>query len=88
MISQQPNGSNFLSSGEMSRTISRTSSVFEDSYKIINDPIHGHIKLDQDTLDFVDTVQFQRLRDLKQVRAYLTHFSLTLQAKVLTWIYP
>ncbi|GAB5586934.1 hypothetical protein Unana1_01834 [Umbelopsis nana] len=67
MISQQSNGSGFWGSGEMSRSISRTSSVFEDSYKIINDPIHGHIKLDQDTIDFIDTVQFQRLRDLKQL---------------------
>jgi hypothetical protein len=69
MMSQHSNGSNFLSSGSMDRTFSRTSSIFDESYKIINDPIHGHIKLDQDTIDFIDTVQFQRLRDLKQVRA-------------------
>ncbi|KAM3582569.1 hypothetical protein VKS41_005213 [Umbelopsis sp. WA50703] len=67
MISQLSNDSHFLNSGEMSREISRTSSVFDESYKIINDPIHGHIKLDQGTIDFIDTVQFQRLRDLKQL---------------------
>ena len=36
-------------------------------YKYINDSIHGHIKLDTSTLRFVDTEQFQRLRDLKQL---------------------
>ncbi|KAI7876669.1 HD phosphohydrolase domain-containing protein [Lichtheimia hyalospora FSU 10163] len=41
-------------------------SNFDDG-KVINDPIHGHIRLDQYTIDFMDTVQFQRLRDLKQL---------------------
>lgn len=36
--------------------------------KLINDPVHGHITLDPDTLQFVDTPQFQRLRELKQLR--------------------
>ncbi|CAO3659728.1 unnamed protein product [Umbelopsis ramanniana] len=67
MISQHQNELNFLSSGNMDRTLSRTSSVFDELYKIINDPIHGHIKLDHDTIDFIDTVQFQRLRELKQL---------------------
>ncbi len=35
--------------------------------KLINDPIHGHILLDQETLSFIDTPQFQRLRELKQL---------------------
>ncbi|KAF9585804.1 SAM domain and HD [Lunasporangiospora selenospora] len=35
--------------------------------KYINDPIHGHILLDNDCLQFMDTPQFQRLRDLKQM---------------------
>ncbi|KAJ3154480.1 SAM domain and HD [Geranomyces michiganensis] len=35
--------------------------------KTINDPIHGHIKLDEYCMQVVDTVQFQRLRDLKQL---------------------
>ncbi|KAF9906960.1 SAM domain and HD [Linnemannia zychae] len=34
--------------------------------KYINDPIHGHVLLDADTLSFIDTPQFQRLRDLKR----------------------
>ncbi|KAF9976363.1 SAM domain and HD [Actinomortierella ambigua] len=35
--------------------------------KYINDPIHGHILLDLDCLKCIDTPQFQRLRDLKQL---------------------
>ncbi|KAG0379889.1 SAM domain and HD [Mortierella sp. AD032] len=37
------------------------------SEKYINDPIHGHVLLDADTLSCIDTPQFQRLRDLKQL---------------------
>ncbi|KAJ1920169.1 hypothetical protein H4219_001542 [Mycoemilia scoparia] len=36
-------------------------------YKHIYDPIHGYIKLDSYVIDFIDTPQFQRLRDLKQL---------------------
>ncbi|KAF9910748.1 SAM domain and HD [Lobosporangium transversale] len=35
--------------------------------KYINDPIHGHVLLDNDCLQCIDTPQFQRLRDLKQL---------------------
>ncbi|RUP24480.1 hypothetical protein BC936DRAFT_138917 [Jimgerdemannia flammicorona] len=35
-------------------------------YKLINDPIHGHIRLDDFCIEVIDTAQFQRLRDLKQ----------------------
>jgi len=35
--------------------------------KWVNDPIHGHIQLDKFILEYVDTTQFQRLRDLKQL---------------------
>ncbi|KAI9096232.1 hypothetical protein DFS34DRAFT_624448 [Phlyctochytrium arcticum] len=35
--------------------------------KVINDPVHGHIELDEYCMQVVDTVQFQRLRDLKQL---------------------
>lgn len=35
--------------------------------KYINDPIHGHVLLDADTLSCIDTPQFQRLRDLTQL---------------------
>ncbi|KAI8583987.1 hypothetical protein K450DRAFT_220918 [Umbelopsis ramanniana AG] len=37
--------------------------------KIFNDPIHGHIRLDDVQMQFADTVQFQRLRELKQLGA-------------------
>ncbi|OAD78577.1 hypothetical protein PHYBLDRAFT_18303 [Phycomyces blakesleeanus NRRL 1555(-)] len=45
----------------------KSTSAFYNGHKIINDPIHGHIMLDDYTIDFIDTVQFQRLRDLKQL---------------------
>jgi HD superfamily phosphohydrolase len=35
--------------------------------KIINDPIHGHIELSDICIQVIDTPQFQRLRDLKQL---------------------
>lgn len=35
--------------------------------KVINDPIHGHIFLSKKIVAAVDTPQFQRLRDLKQL---------------------
>ncbi|KAI8071401.1 HD phosphohydrolase domain-containing protein [Gongronella butleri] len=47
----------------------RQGSSFHEGHKVINDPIHGHIKLDNSTVEFIDTVQFQRLRDLKQLGA-------------------
>lgn len=41
--------------------------MFGQRNKIINDPIHGHIMLDDLSLSIMDTPQFQRLRDLKQL---------------------
>lgn len=35
--------------------------------KIINDPLHGHFSLPSYCIEFIDTPQFQRLRDLKQL---------------------
>eukprot|EP01138_Halocafeteria_seosinensis_P001740 gb/GECG01001783.1/.p1 GENE.gb/GECG01001783.1/~~gb/GECG01001783.1/.p1 ORF type:complete len:543 (+),score=69.01 gb/GECG01001783.1/:1-1629(+) len=35
--------------------------------KLYNDPIHGFISLNDDVLSFMDTPQYQRLRDLKQL---------------------
>ena len=32
-----------------------------------NDPIHGFINLSDEALHFIDTPQYQRLRDLKQL---------------------
>ncbi|KAN0026321.1 hypothetical protein ACTFIV_007305 [Dictyostelium citrinum] len=37
------------------------------SSKIINDVIHGHMEVPDYIMDFIDTEQFQRLRDLKQL---------------------
>ena len=40
--------------------------------KIINDPIHGHIEIPCLCIKIMDTPQFQRLRNLKQLgTAYL-----------------
>lgn len=41
--------------------------TYESSAKYINDPIHGYIQLDGNVLEFIDTVQFQRLRGLHQM---------------------
>ncbi|XP_055890992.1 deoxynucleoside triphosphate triphosphohydrolase SAMHD1-like isoform X1 [Biomphalaria glabrata] len=40
--------------------------VKQDS-KIVNDPIHGHIELHPACLAIIDTPQFQRLRNIKQL---------------------
>ena len=39
-------------------------------YKIINDPIHGHIQIPKSIMELVDTPEFQRLRYLKQLGMY------------------
>lgn len=36
-------------------------------YREVNDVVHGYIELEPDLMVFVDTPQFQRLRDLKQL---------------------
>jgi len=41
----------------------------EKTYKIFNDSIHGSIKINSLCLQFIDTPQFQRLRDIKQLGA-------------------
>jgi HD superfamily phosphohydrolase len=44
------------------------SSPFENlDGKLINDPLHGMMGFDSTTLRFIDTPQFQRLRNLKQL---------------------
>ena len=35
--------------------------------KLINDPVHGHYDIPKYCLEFIDTEQFQRLRNLKQL---------------------
>lgn len=35
--------------------------------KIINDPVHGHVELEDYCVDVMDTMHFQRLRDCKQL---------------------
>nr|XP_009860481.1 deoxynucleoside triphosphate triphosphohydrolase SAMHD1 isoform X1 [Ciona intestinalis] len=39
----------------------------EAQSKVFNDPIHGHIKLHPLLVKFIDTPQFQRLRNIKQL---------------------
>ncbi|KAI8058362.1 HD phosphohydrolase domain-containing protein [Syncephalis plumigaleata] len=39
------------------------------SEKVIADPVHGYIRMNGTCIDIVDTPQFQRLRDLKQMGA-------------------
>ncbi|KAK3811980.1 MAG: HD phosphohydrolase domain-containing protein [Benniella sp.] len=54
--------------GSFSALFSHEAGIYERSTeKYINDPIHGHILLDNDCLSCMDTPQFQRLRDLKQL---------------------
>ncbi|XP_037832976.1 deoxynucleoside triphosphate triphosphohydrolase SAMHD1-like [Kryptolebias marmoratus] len=36
-------------------------------YKVFNDPIHGHVELHPLLVRFIDTPQFQRLRNIKQL---------------------
>uniref|UniRef100_A0A8C5CT25 HD domain-containing protein n=1 Tax=Gadus morhua TaxID=8049 RepID=A0A8C5CT25_GADMO len=39
----------------------------EVAYKVFNDPIHGHIELHPLLVKIIDTPQFQRLRNIKQL---------------------
>ncbi|CAG8823722.1 483_t:CDS:2, partial [Gigaspora margarita] len=38
-----------------------------DEKKLIKDPIHGYMEFENWALKFIDTPQFQRLRDIKQL---------------------
>ncbi|XP_044520270.1 deoxynucleoside triphosphate triphosphohydrolase SAMHD1 isoform X2 [Gracilinanus agilis] len=40
---------------------------YEDTMKVFNDPIHGHIELHPLLIKIIDTPQFQRLRYIKQL---------------------
>ncbi|KAG0019428.1 SAM domain and HD [Entomortierella chlamydospora] len=68
-----PNGNRLYRRGSFTHLFDRDDSgVYEEgpSEKYINDPIHGHVLLDTDCLSFIDTPQFQRLRDLKRHGPY------------------
>ncbi|KAL9246498.1 hypothetical protein vseg_020025 [Gypsophila vaccaria] len=56
---------------QASMSENRGFSDFRSSSKLVKDNVHGFIPIDQLALQFVDTEQFQRLRDLKQLG--LTH---------------
>ncbi|CAO3687955.1 hypothetical protein G6F70_003663 [Rhizopus microsporus] len=57
---------NIVNTFENANKLQEPKSFFH-GHKVINDPIHGHILLDNYTVEFIDTLQFQRLRDLKQL---------------------
>ena len=48
------------------------SSDFDSGYKTIYDPIHGNMTFPKIMWDIIDTPQFQRLRNLKQLST--SHF--------------
>ncbi|KAF2077132.1 hypothetical protein CYY_001579 [Polysphondylium violaceum] len=54
------------SSQEYAYNLIKTSKIRKQS-KIINDVVHGHMDVPDYILEFVDSEQFQRLRDLKQL---------------------
>ncbi|KAI8790200.1 deoxynucleoside triphosphate triphosphohydrolase SAMHD1 [Biomphalaria glabrata] len=41
--------------------------VENKSFRLFNDPVHGHIELNETCQLIVDTKEFQRLRDIKQL---------------------
>lgn len=51
----------------MDKTDCRIVSHYKTVDKIINDPIHGFITLDQDIVSLIDTDPVQRLRHLSQL---------------------
>ncbi|XP_058193193.1 uncharacterized protein LOC131310283 isoform X2 [Rhododendron vialii] len=52
---------------DLSRLTLETSMVDPRNSKHVHDNVHGNIYLDKLSLKFIDTEQFQRLRDLKQL---------------------
>ena len=59
--SPEPDGNNGPTAGML-----HSESVIFSNSKIINCCIHGVIKLDANCLRFLDTPEFQRLRDVRQ----------------------
>jgi HD superfamily phosphohydrolase len=41
--------------------------AWHSDIKIMNDGLHGHMHMPTYCVEFIDTPQFQRLRDLKQL---------------------
>lgn len=58
---------NQISGLSMSNIFHYASSDVMTGDKMMNDPIHGHIWIPQYAREFIDTPQFQRLRNLKQL---------------------
>ncbi|XP_074274421.1 uncharacterized protein LOC141598617 isoform X1 [Silene latifolia] len=56
-----------MGDGAMSISETRGFADFRLSSKLVKDNVHGFIPLDQLALQFIDTEQFQRLRELKQL---------------------
>ena len=45
-----------------------TVAVYDQSKsKVINDPVHGHFRIRGECVRVIDTPEFQRLRDIKQL---------------------
>jgi len=40
---------------------------YENQSKVINDPVHGHFRIRGECVKVIDTPEFQRLRDIKQL---------------------
>ncbi|XP_056453197.1 deoxynucleoside triphosphate triphosphohydrolase SAMHD1-like [Gadus chalcogrammus] len=51
----------------MARPHDTETETMEVAYKVFNDPIHGHIELHPLLVKIIDTPQFQRLRNIKQL---------------------
>ncbi|KYR01208.1 HD phosphohydrolase domain-containing protein [Tieghemostelium lacteum] len=51
----------------MATRVNKPLNSYIKSSKVVNDVIHGHMEIPNYILEFVDTEQFQRLRDLKQI---------------------
>eukprot|EP00842_Homolaphlyctis_polyrhiza_P003489 jgi/Hompol1/4140/HPOL_003491-RA len=72
MVERRPSQSHMSVASSMSlsaRTVAPFITHEEFSSKVFNDPVHGHIELDDVCVQVIDTPQFQRLRDLKQTGA-------------------
>lgn len=57
---------------DLTQTLPLSENAFQKNfdtskYKTYNDPIHGHIEIPLYCNEFIDTPQFQRLRDVKQL---------------------